>query len=241
MVAIRSSSLRALRQISQQCVAVPAARRSLHITGIQSAQPLNSADAASLYGARTLPDLKSECIKRSLGATGSKSELVERLSNHDLLQSRAFSIAMRSINSNAFSSPSSRQFNTSRASKAVGDSSTVDFIYMPSFAELEAAPVRSAPQIPVFPDMSSLHSTSSPAPPMKPRIYTAAGASTVSAGPSTEVVDNFSVDIDPLAETFAKSEQQSVSTSSPETGFVKELWSGFLDDVMGPKQSHARH
>lgn len=29
-------------------------------------------------------------------------QLIERLSNHDVLQSRAFSIAMRRINSNAF-------------------------------------------------------------------------------------------------------------------------------------------
>lgn len=70
MTAPRSSSLRALRTLSQQPVA-PSARRSLHITGVQSAQPAN---------------------------TGEKT-----LSNHDVLQSRAFSIAMRRINGNAFS------------------------------------------------------------------------------------------------------------------------------------------
>lgn len=70
MTAPRSSSLRALRTLSQQPVA-PSTRRSLHITGVQSAQPANNGEKA--------------------------------LSNHDVLQSRAFSIAMRRINGNAFS------------------------------------------------------------------------------------------------------------------------------------------
>lgn len=70
MTAPRSSSLRALRTLSQQPVA-PSARRNLHITGVQSAQPANNGEKA--------------------------------LSNHDFLQSRAFSIAMRRINGSAFS------------------------------------------------------------------------------------------------------------------------------------------
>lgn len=120
MAAPRSTSLRALRQITSQPTVAPVARRGLHITGVQSAQPAGSADKASLYAARSLPDLKIECQRRSLRAAGSKSEvcsipprrhlevanqpnqLIERLSNHDVLQSRAFSIAMRRINSNAF-------------------------------------------------------------------------------------------------------------------------------------------
>jgi hypothetical protein len=63
------SSLRALRVLSQPTA--PSARRCLHITGVQSAQPANTTDKA--------------------------------ISNHDMLQSRAFAIAMRRINGNAFS------------------------------------------------------------------------------------------------------------------------------------------
>lgn len=62
------SSIRALRAISKP-VATPA-RRNLHITGVQSAQPVTSEKA---------------------------------MSTHDILQSRALSIAMRRINGNAFS------------------------------------------------------------------------------------------------------------------------------------------
>jgi hypothetical protein len=74
MAAPRSTSLRALRQLSSQHSALPA-RRGLHITGVQSAQPANPADKASLYAARTLPDLKLECQRRSIRAAGSKSEV----------------------------------------------------------------------------------------------------------------------------------------------------------------------
>lgn len=244
MAAPRSSSLRALRQLSNQHAAVP--RRALHITGVQSAQPANPADKASLYAARTLPDLKLECQRRSIRTAGSKSELVERLSNHDILQTRAFSIAMRRINPNAFAE--TRQFNTSRASKAVGDSSTVDFIHMPIMSEMEAAPIRRAsPQIPVLPDVHSIQETPSPStPPMKPQIYTVAGSGAdVAASAMSEVVDNHAVDIDPfsLTEAVGRSragEETQRGRNGSQPGVVSELWSGFLDDVLGPKQSAVR-
>ncbi|KAJ5915092.1 hypothetical protein N7454_011204 [Penicillium verhagenii] len=252
MAAPRSTSLRALRQISNQHSVAPIARRGLHITGVKSAQPAGSADKASLYAARTLPDLKAECQKRSLRAAGSKSELIERLANHDVLQSRAFSIAMRRINSSAFSDSSSRQFNTSRSSKANGDNSTVDLVYMPSMADLEAAPLQfSSPRVPVLPDLSShqaSHSTS--APPMKPQIYTVAGAGAdVAASAMSEVVDNHAVDLDPfsLTEAVGRSrtgemlQRQLNGSGAGQTGIAKELWAGFLDDVLGPKQSSLRN
>ncbi|KAJ6108075.1 hypothetical protein N7523_009398 [Penicillium sp. IBT 18751x] len=242
MAAPRHTSLRALRQLSQQPIAAPA-RRGLHITGVQSAQPANPADKASLYAARSLPDLKTECQRRSLRAAGSKSELIERLSNHDVLQSRAFSIAMRRINSNAFADQSSRQFNTSRSSKAVGDSSTVDLVYMPIMSDMETRTSRPT-QIPVLPDLYSHHeSPSTSAPPMKPQIYTVSGTGVVAASPMSEVVDNHSIDIDPFSLTEAVSRsrvgeevQRQTNGKPTESGIIKELWTGFLDDVLGPKE-----
>ncbi|KAJ5653353.1 hypothetical protein N7490_000356 [Penicillium lividum] len=217
MAAPRSTSLRALRQVSQYS-ATPITRRALHITGVQSAQPVNSSDKASL-------------------------------SNHDVLQSRAFAMAMRRINGNAFSD-SSRQFNTSRSSKANGDNSTVDFIFMPSMADLEAGPRSYSPRVPVLPDLSSYQAShSSSAPPMKPQIYTVAGAGAdVAASAMSEVVDNHAVDLDPfsLTETVGRSrtgemlQRQANGSGAGQPGVVKELWAGFLDDVLGPKQSAAR-
>ncbi|KAJ5474600.1 hypothetical protein N7475_004166 [Penicillium sp. IBT 31633x] len=215
MTASRSSSLRALRTLSQQPV-TPAARRSLHITGVQSAQPAN---------------------------TGEKA-----LSNHDVLQSRAFSIAMRRINGSAFSDSPSRQFNTSRATKALNDSSTVDFVYMPTMADLDAAPLQRAIQVPVLPELPSIRGNHTPsAPPMKPQIYTVAGTGAdVAASAMSEVVDNHAIDLDPfsLTEAVGRSrigeEIQRRSYGGSEPGVIRELWTGFLDDVMGPKESAQR-
>ncbi|GES62611.1 SAP-domain-containing protein [Aspergillus terreus] len=272
MTAPRSSALRALRLLSQQHTATPTIRRTLHITGANSAQPANVSDRTSLYSTRSLADLKSECQKRALRTSGTQAELVERLANHDFLQSRAFSIAMRRINGSSqveyvigpdkitldpiqtsvhssprprrlTSSSHARQFNTSRAQKAVNDSSTVDFVYMPSMADIDAPAPRPDPRIPILPDSYS-HHLQAPAPgsaPMKPQVYTVAGdGADVAASPMTEVVDNHAVDIDPfsLTEAVGKSRYgaQLQNQGSQEPGVMRELWSGFLDDLLGPKQ-----
>ena len=75
MAAPRSTSLRALRVLSQQHTATPCVRRSLHITGVNSAQPVNVPDRTSLYATRSLADLQRECHKRKLGASGNQSEV----------------------------------------------------------------------------------------------------------------------------------------------------------------------
>ncbi|KAH1652297.1 hypothetical protein KXX59_006401 [Aspergillus fumigatus] len=212
MAAPRSTSLRALRMLSQQHTTTPCVRRSLHITGANSAQPVNVTDKASFYATRTLADLKLECKKRSIASNGTQAELVERLSNHDFLQSRAFSIAMKRINGKASTDPSVRHFNTSRAAKAVGDSSTVDFAYFPSMEEIDVPPSRPDPRFPILSD-----------------IYEAA-------------------DIDPfsLTETVGRSrlgeelQRQQSGSQAKEPGIVRELWSGFVEDLLGPKQPTQR-
>jgi hypothetical protein len=75
MTAPRSSALRALRLLSQQHTATPAIRRTLHITGANSAQPANVSDRTSLYSTRSLADLKSECQKRALRTSGTQAEV----------------------------------------------------------------------------------------------------------------------------------------------------------------------
>lgn len=83
---------------------------------------------------------------------------------------------------------------------------------------------------------------------MKPQIYTVAGTGTdVAASAMSEVVDNVAVDIDPFSLTEAvgrsrvgeelRRRENGGASVSKETGVVRELWSGFLDDVLGPKQT----
>ncbi|KAK2873234.1 hypothetical protein FQN49_002507 [Arthroderma sp. PD_2] len=237
MAAPRSSSLKALRSLSQQ------PRRSLHITGAYSAQVATGPDVATLYLSRSIADLREECQKRNLGAAGSKSELVDRLSNHDVLQSRAFSIAMRRIDRHAFGQQStSRPFNTSRANRSPQDSSPIDLAYMPSFDSSSAS--QSMPRIPTPPD-SYTHYDMAPSNPdvMKPQIYTVS-SDMGSNGPSpmSEVVDNHALELNPfnLTEAVSKSRDGArASAASEDTlgGAVKDLWKGMLDDVKGSQSS----
>ncbi|OAL70697.1 hypothetical protein A7D00_5025 [Trichophyton violaceum] len=240
MAAPRSTSLKALRSLSQQPC------RSLHITGAYSAQVATGPDASTLYHSRTLADLRAECQKRNLGASGSKSELVDRLSNHDVLQSRAFSIAMRRIDRHAFGqqqSSSSRPFNTSRANRSPQDSSPVDLAYMPTFMESGSA-IQSTPRIPTPPD-SFTHYEMAPASAsvMKPQIYTVS-SDMGSNGPSpmSEVVDNHALDFNPFNLTEAVSRSRdgaraSASTQETVGGAVRDLWRGMLEDIKGTSQS----
>ncbi|KAM5435744.1 hypothetical protein MferCBS31731_006193 [Microsporum ferrugineum] len=238
MAAPRSSSLKALRSLSQQ------PRRSLHITGAYSAQVATGPDVSTLYHSRTLADLRAECQKRNLGASGTKSELVDRLSNHDVLQSRAFSIAMRRIDRHAFGQQSaSRPFNTSRANRSPQDSSPVDLAYMPTFMEHNSAS-QAMPRIPTPPD-SFTHYDMAPAAAnvMKPQIYTVSN-DMGSNGPSpmSEVVDNHALELNPFNLTEAVSRSRDgarASAAGQETigGAVRDLWRGMLEDVKGTSQS----
>ncbi|KAI9371550.1 hypothetical protein BJX61DRAFT_543560 [Aspergillus egyptiacus] len=239
-MAARSTSMRTLRLLSQQQKVSPL-RRDLHITGAHSAQPASVSDKTTLYSTRTLADLKTECQKRSLRSNGTQEELVERLSNYDFLQSRAFSIAMKRISSSSESETRSRQFNTSRSLKAVNDSSTVDFAYMPSIAAENNT--SSDIQVPILSEIYNHYDPTSPSSsPMKPQVYSVSGdAANISASPMAEVVDNASVDIDPfsLTEAVGKSKQAAEmkqQQNGQQSGVVSELWNGFLDDLLGPKQ-----
>lgn len=249
MGAPRSTSIRALRALSQQHESSwtgLAARRNLHITGAYSAQVANGSNKAILYTTRSLADLKLECERRSLRTSGTKSELIDRLNNFDMLHSRAFSIAKRRIDGNPFGGPSnSRQFNTSRANKVVNDTSTMDFAYMPALSQLEDPSYNPYPRVPMISGVSYSYDTtpSESLEAMKPQIYTVSEmAPDISASPMSEVIDNHSVPIDPfvLTETVRKSRdgeiQRKANGNQREKGVIGELWSGFLDDLLGPKE-----
>ncbi|KAL1994361.1 hypothetical protein VTN49DRAFT_3030 [Thermomyces lanuginosus] len=254
MAAPHATSLRALRALSQQYTSATTlyCRRRLHITGAFSAQPVDGTDKTTLYASRTLADLKAECERRSLRTAGTKAELIDRLINYDLLQSRAFSIARRRIDGNAFRGPSeTRHINTSRASKAVKDTSTVDFVYFPSLREEPEDPYTLQPRMPIPPDAALSYSRSS-APtssPMKPEIHAVSEiASDTSASPMTEVVDNHAMEIDPfrLTETVGRSrdgehyQRQNGTRQAKQKGVIGELWSGMVEDLLGKGGEQAR-
>lgn len=72
---------------------------------------------------------------------------------------------------------------------------------------------------------------------MRPEIVTASAESTFFSSPShlSDVHDNAAVDIQAMAQQVA-SAAKNLGPSAETGGAVKELWNGFLDDLLGPKQ-----
>lgn len=144
-----------------------------------------------------------------------------------------------------------RHVNTSRASKAVNDSSTVDFVYFPNLREEPEDPYSLQPRMPIPPDaaLSYGRSSASSSSAMKPEIHAVSEiASDTSASPMTEVVDNHVVDIDPfrLTETVGRSrdgehhQRQNGARQSKQKGIIGELWSGMVEDLLGKGSEQAR-
>jgi hypothetical protein len=80
-------------------------------------------------------------------------KLVERLTAHDLANTRSFSTAVRDskrpVPEPASVSLPVRHFNTSRSLKAVNDTSTIDFAYLPDFdPDTAQSPVLRVPILP---------------------------------------------------------------------------------------------
>lgn len=96
MAAPRASSFKALRNLQKVSRSTPA-KRDLHITGTHASPSPIDPTHKTTYTPFSLQDLRGECQKRTLSASGTKHELIDRLAGHDSLQARAFSIAMRRI------------------------------------------------------------------------------------------------------------------------------------------------
>lgn len=96
MAAPRASSFKALLNLQRSTGSVPA-KRSLHMTGVHASPRLIDPSRKTTYLPWNLQDLRHECQKRTLSASGTKHELIDRLAGHDSLQARAFSMAMKRI------------------------------------------------------------------------------------------------------------------------------------------------
>ena len=298
MAAPRTSSFKILRNLQKASSSVPA-KRSLHITGVNSSpRPVEFSQKHS-YAPLSIQTLRSECSKRSLTQSGTEHELVERLAVHDDLQARAFSIAMKRIARDQARKPSryalvqarmvlqpaskrftfanttahrpaqetpSRHFNTSRSLKAPGDSSTIDFTYLPDI-DSSSEPTRAEIRVPILPHIESddaqaildhhkldveaagaddaAHSAV-----MKPQIVTvtetlADGAHVDldlngHASAMSEVQDNHGTEmtVDALTELAGTvgRSARKLVGRVPEQTAVKRVWSGFLDDLFGEKR-----
>ncbi|MCJ1414695.1 hypothetical protein MMC32_001022 [Xylographa parallela] len=147
------------------------------------------------------------------------------------------------------SAPVSRHFNTSRSLKAVHDSSTIDFAYMPQFTLGQTSPPEIM-RIPLLPDnyeppRRSIAHQEAMEPVIRPTIETASADGTNVVSAMSEVTDNHSVEIDmfDLTKQVGKAAkgmmENNVENVKKSSGMMKELWSGFVDDLLGKKTAKA--
>lgn len=167
------SAPRAYQFIALRRLAAGGSRRQLHMTGPATfPSPLLTAERPVSNLPRDIAGLRAECKRRKLDYSGSmhdvsfaqisvscfrrlmRLQLMGRLSADDLTHSRAFTTAVNtSKRPNAGKQDevkAVRHFNTSRALKAVNDSSTIDFAYFPDFDPDNAE--SSAIRVPLLPN-----------------------------------------------------------------------------------------
>lgn len=237
--------MRALNQLAAGSRQV----RRLHITGSATYSSLLTSERPAINVPRDLAGLRVECHKRHLPTAGTKAELMDRLSAHELVNTHSYSTAMNSESKRPIiptpsSLPPIRHFNTSRTLKAVNDSSTIDFAFLPDFdPESEAASILRVPLLPstVLSSTSALSSYAVEAEDavMRPEIITVSADSTHISAPSAmaEVSDNASIDFQGMAEKVSAAAAKFKAGSIDETAsMAKQVWNGFLDDLLGPKQ-----
>ncbi|EXJ59111.1 hypothetical protein A1O7_06542 [Cladophialophora yegresii CBS 114405] len=271
MAAPRASSFKALRNL-QRTPGSASAKRNLHITGVhESPRPIDP-NHKTTYMPWNLQDLRHECQKRTLSASGTKHELIDRLAGHDSLQARAFSIAMKRIaveqTRKPVSGPSEtapqRHFNTSRVLKAVGDTSTIDFAYLPKLFEESWGPAPAAIRVPILPNIQSDHAeavlekypeldsaaggyqdTPGHETILKPQIFHNGDSEGSVASPLSDVHDGHPTELSvemltALTETVGKSARQFLDqVKDKDEQTIRKIWSGFLDDVFGEKRKGA--
>jgi len=224
----------------------------------RSASFIDQSRHVSIYLPRKLSELRNECSKRKLDSNGNKLELADRLAAYDLLgSSRDFHSSHRPVQETR-TIPMMQGFRTSAISKAARDSSTLDHCIFPSPAEESSTNPFARLRVPLLPDnytpdrsASSPHAVESLDEALsKPEISViAAYPEMVLPAMMSEVVGNDGLDMDigQLTKGFVHTPAayiQSVKESVTETiaentgdGGLKELWSGIVDDILGPRSS----
>ncbi|KAF1987882.1 hypothetical protein K402DRAFT_329344 [Aulographum hederae CBS 113979] len=150
-------------------------------------------------------------------------------------------LSKRPAAEDAASGSSVRHFNTSRTLKAVNDTSTIDFAYLPDFNPTTEMPTAGL-RVPLLPEnsytaMGRALSIDEPVEVLRAEIHTVSADSTHVLAPSAmaDVHDNNTIDFHGVKETIVKTAEQ----IEEQAGMVKKVWSGLLDDVFGAKASKA--
>lgn len=204
------------------------------MTGSATYSNLLSSERHALNFPRDIAGLQVECQKRKLPTVGSQNELLNRLTAHEMASSRAFSTSVRGLKRPTPQSTSAgtpaRHFNTSRSLKAVNDTSTIDFAFVPDFdPDAGEAPIVRVPILPqITPSESAKAHTAADGEEevMLPTILTV-------AGDGTHLGEAGNIDFQGFVTNFTS---RFSGPSDPENpSMAKEIWSGFWEDVLGSK------
>lgn len=157
-----------------------------------------------------------------------------------------------------------RHFNTSRANKAVNDSSTIDFAYLPKLFEGDFVPQPAAIRVPILPHILSddaeavfekhahldaaaggYQDTEAGDRQMKAQISSVNALAGDAISHMSDVGDGHTEEmaVDTLAKlsTVLGNNVESLAdqVKAKEQGTVSKVWSGFLDDLLGGTQKRA--
>ncbi|KAH9223709.1 hypothetical protein DL95DRAFT_379723 [Leptodontidium sp. 2 PMI_412] len=210
---------------------------------------LDAQSRASRYLPRNLKDLRAECKKRQLNPIGNKIELVDRLAAHDIVGSHSFHTSgmHRPTPTTTRTIPLMQGFRTSAPKQSAGDNSTIDFFFFPEVPPAEPANPFQKLRVPLLPDNynpdrspgsgNALESLDEAVP--RPEIsIMASHPENVAPAAMSEVVGNDGLDVD-IGQLTAAFSTLLPETNSKEPGVIKELWSGLMDDILGPKSPKA--
>jgi len=209
------------------------------------ASPVLTKERPVLNLPRDIAGLRVECKRRKIETTGSQSDLISRLNAHELTTSRAFSSAVEQSRRPTVESKDGpapvRHFNTSRTLKAVNDTSTIDFAFMPELADpdnMETTMVR----VPIIPTNFSPPRTGVHAPEAEETVVMKPQISAMSADsvflPMAEMSDGHSLNIDfhAMADKVAFSLRRMKVPAEEQAGLMKRIWSDMVDDMLGNKK-----
>ena len=193
--------------------------------------------------------------------------MISRLNAHELSNSRAFSTAIEqskrpTVESKETPAPV-RHFNTSRSLKAVGDTSTIDFAYLPDI-DPDNVDDFGQVRVPIIPTNFSPPKTGAHAPeeevvrlpniphpsPSQPaniheQIVMKPQISTMSLDavylPMSDSADGHGLNIDfhAMADKVAANLQRMKVPVEQQAGLMKQLWDDMVDDMFG-QQKKAR-
>lgn len=173
------------------------------------------------------------------------AKLLSRLNADELAHSRAFSTAAEQVKRPSVvrsdAPKTARHFNTSRALKAVNDSSTMDFAYFPAADVSEQEEVF---RVPILPNNYTNNSSTVAAEAeevvvMKPQI------STMSADavylPMSDLSDGHSLNIDfhAMADKVAANLRSMKVPVEEQASVAKQIWNDMVDDILGIKKAMA--